>query len=119
MHISFEIRPVSRREEEKIATKTLVCGTRIHFLHAHQRRELLRDRRDRLVSRVRPPELSLPIEIVSIAGFAIIVPRATYSACNPSSNSTNSDTYNPSWNHHHSHDPCVSSDPDTMLSHQE
>lgn len=70
MHKSFEFREVIGGEEDRTATKTRVWGSFLH-LRSHQRRELLRDRRDRLVSRVRPPELSLPIEVVSIAGLKI------------------------------------------------
>ena len=60
MHKSFKYREVQGRGIEN-ATETLAWECLLH-LPFHQRRELLRDRRDR---RVRPPELSLPIEIVS------------------------------------------------------
>ena len=64
MHKSFKCREVQERGIENNATETLAWEGLLH-LPFHQRRELRRDRRDRRVSRVRPPELSLPIEIVS------------------------------------------------------
>lgn len=80
MHKSFKILEVIGGEGDRIATKTWGWESFLH-LCSHQRRELLRDRRDRRVSRVRPPELWLPIEIVSIAIFKIILSRAELTPC--------------------------------------
>jgi hypothetical protein len=80
MHKSFKIREVIGGEVDTAVTSPLIWGSFLH-LRSHQRRELLRDRRDRRVSRVRPPELWLPSEIVSIAVFKIIALRAQLTPC--------------------------------------